>query len=111
MHSVPKIFIAFLCLASSFLYAREPEPNTYADKFPTVPKNARVVVLPAASDFPTVPQELPIIQNALFSELKALKFSPTKITLNSESKKAWTDYLWCPIRRAKIYDHINKPFY
>ncbi len=94
MRSTLNIFIALLCLASNILYAGEPEPNTYADKFPTVPKNARVVVLPTAHDFPTVPQELPIIQDALFSELKALKFSPVKITLNSNSKPEGVDRLF-----------------
>jgi len=85
MHFSIKAFTFIFFLTSSITFAKEVDPNTYADKFPTVPKNARVAVLPIAYDFAAVPQELPIIQDALINELKLLKFSPLKVKLDANS--------------------------
>jgi TPR repeat protein len=66
----------FCCFVSSAVFADEVDPNTYADKFPTIPKNARIAILPMASDFPAVPQEIPIIQDVIVSQIKDLGLTP-----------------------------------
>jgi hypothetical protein len=72
----------FCVFCSSMLLAGEKEPNSYADKFPSVPKGAKVLVLPLAYDFSAVPSEIPLIESVLFEQLKALGYSPAKIKID-----------------------------
>ncbi|GGY80706.1 hypothetical protein GCM10011613_27200 [Cellvibrio zantedeschiae] len=72
-------------LFSGLVFAADPDPNTYADSLPNIPKNARIAILPMASDFQAVPQEIPIIQEALISQIKTLGFTPIKVVLDPAS--------------------------
>lgn len=83
-----KIITAVLfgfCFFSNGLLAAESDPNTYADSLPNIPQNARIAILPMASDFQAVPQEIPIIQEAIISQIKALGFTPIKVALDPAS--------------------------
>jgi tetratricopeptide (TPR) repeat protein len=73
------------CLVSSAIYAAEDDPNTYADKLPTIPKNARIAILPIAYDFAAVPQEIPIVQEAITSQIKELGLTPFAIKFDAAS--------------------------
>jgi len=71
-------------IATGFCLA-DTDPNSYADKFPTIPKNARIAILPMAYDFAAVPQEVPLIQEAMISQIKDLGFKPFAIKLDPAS--------------------------
>jgi hypothetical protein len=100
MHFAIKSLTFVFVLASAITFAKEVDPNTYAGKFPTIPKNARIAVLPMAYDFAAVPQEIPIVQEALINELKRLKFSPVKFKLDSTSTPAGVDKLFLLVNQA-----------
>ncbi|MES2673893.1 MAG: hypothetical protein V4660_06605 [Pseudomonadota bacterium] len=88
-------FISFTCLfISSILFAGEPDPNSYAEKFPTIPKNARIAILPMAYDFAAVPQEVPIIQDALIKHLQLLGLTPVNVKLDPTSMPKGVDQLF-----------------
>jgi|GEM_PF-2731040 len=69
------------------LLAADSDPNTYADFLPAIPKNARIAILPISYDFSAVPQEIPVIQDAIINQIKILGFIPIKVTLDSATPK------------------------
>lgn len=78
--------ISFLCcMVSNVVFAGEEDPNTYADNLPTIPKNARIAILPMAYDFAAVPQEIPLIQEAITAQIKALGLTPFTIKFDPAS--------------------------
>lgn len=83
MKKMLAVVAAVVSLVSSVTLAAEDDPNVYADKFPTIPKNARVAVLPMATDFPAVPQEIPIIQEAISQQIKELGLTPSIVKLDA----------------------------
>ncbi len=87
--------VLFVCgLVPSALFAAEKDPNSYADKFPTIPQNARVVLLPMAYDFSAAAQETPIVQAAIVDQLKTLGFRPVKIKLEPSSMPPGIDRVY-----------------
>lgn len=82
--TITTVLLGF-CFLSNLLLAAESDPNTYADSLPGIPKNARITILPMAYDFPAVPQEVPVIQEAIINQIKALGFTPIKVTLDPAS--------------------------
>jgi TPR repeat protein len=85
MKKIITLVLFGFCFFSNLLLAAESDPNTYADSLPNIPKNARIALLPMAYDFPAVPQEVPVIQAAIISQIKALGFTPISVTLDPAS--------------------------
>lgn len=88
------------CLVSIDAFAAETDPNTYADNLPTIPKNARIAILPMAYDFAAIPQEIPVIQESITNQIKDLGFSPFVIKFNPSTTPKDTIQLFTLVNTA-----------
>jgi TPR repeat protein len=85
MKKITALIALTFSLISCVLCAAETDPNTYADNLPTIPKNARIAILPMGYDFAAVPQEVPIVQEAITQQIKALGLTPFTIKFDAAS--------------------------
>lgn len=85
MKKITALIAITFSLLSCVLCAAEADPNSYADAFPTIPKNARIALLPMAYDFAAVPQEVPVIQASIVDQIKMLGFTPVNVKLDPAS--------------------------
>jgi hypothetical protein len=85
MKKITALIVLTFSLISCVLCAAETDPNTYADNLPTIPKNARIAILPIGYDFAAVPQEIPIVQEAITQQIKALGLTPFTIKFDATS--------------------------
>jgi TPR repeat protein len=88
------------CLVSSLILSAEEDPNTYADNLPTIPKNARIAILPVGYDFAAVPQEIPVIQEEVISQLKSLGLTPFNIKFDPSTTPKDTIQLFTLVNTA-----------